>query len=402
MKEKVLILNHIFWPDNINTARHISELAEELSKRGLNVSVLVGNRDYRSDKKFPRNEYWNGIQIRRIYIPILFGKGWFQRIFTSFWLIISFSFKLIFDRDYKYVIVGSNPPFIFLIIPWLRLILRRSKIFLWSFDLYPEAIFANINLNNGLITNISNFILKFCYSKLDAVIDIGPCMRNRISLYSSKLKFFTLTPWSFVENNFIEDIHLPTRKKLFNDSKLTILYTGTIGNAHEFNNFLRLARKLREINSNVGFCFAGFGSRYNELKSKVTYEDTNITLADFVNSEKELEQRLSAADLMMVSLRPEWTGISVPSKFFTCIATGKPVLYSGAEDSAISIWIRNLKLGFQITESTIDQVAYQLRDIALDQSLITELKSRASQVYIDKFSKKVVCEQWFQILKSFN
>jgi hypothetical protein len=101
---------------------------------------------------------------------------------------------------------------------------------------------------------------------------------------------------------------------------------------------------------------------------------------------------------MMVSLKPEWTGISVPSKFFTCIATGKPVLFSGSLESAISFWIQKYDLGFQISLNNIDEIAYQLRDISLNQDLIIKLKERAAQVYSDRFSKKVVCDEWYNIL----
>ena len=91
MKNKLLILNHIFWPDKINTSRHISELAEELCNRGLDVSVIVGNRDYRTNEKFRSEESWNGVRIYRVNVPVLFGNSWIQRMFTSGWLLISFS-----------------------------------------------------------------------------------------------------------------------------------------------------------------------------------------------------------------------------------------------------------------------------------------------------------------------
>ena len=45
MKKKILILNHVFWPDLINTARHISELSEELVSR-WDVTALITNRSY--------------------------------------------------------------------------------------------------------------------------------------------------------------------------------------------------------------------------------------------------------------------------------------------------------------------------------------------------------------------
>jgi len=62
-------------------------------------------------------------------------------------------------------------------------------------------------------------------------------------------------------------------------------------------------------------------------------EDYNINFADFVMSDEELYDRLSAADFMLISLKDSWTGISVPSKFFGAIASGKAVLFSGSERS---------------------------------------------------------------------
>ena len=43
---KILLFNHVFWPDKLNTARHISELCEELVKRNWNITALIGNRSY--------------------------------------------------------------------------------------------------------------------------------------------------------------------------------------------------------------------------------------------------------------------------------------------------------------------------------------------------------------------
>ena len=50
MNNKILIFNHIFWPDQINTARQISELSEELVARGWDVTAIVGNRNYVNHK----------------------------------------------------------------------------------------------------------------------------------------------------------------------------------------------------------------------------------------------------------------------------------------------------------------------------------------------------------------
>jgi hypothetical protein len=79
-----------------------------------------------------------------------------------------------------------------------------------------------------------------------------------------------------------------------------------------------------------------------------SYEDTNIALVDFV-AESMLEEHLNAADMHMISLNKEWSGLVVPSKFFGSLATGKPVIYAGPADSAIACLLREHEIGYFIT-----------------------------------------------------
>lgn len=398
-KNKILIINHIFWPDNINTARHISELAEELFNRSWDVSVLVGNRDYRSNNIIGANfEVWKNVKISRVYVPKLNNNSIIGRLLTSFILIIKFAAKVLILGRYDAIILGSNPPFSFFLVPYLKLIRPKSKIILWSFDLYPDAIFETINLK--IFRWLSRKITSSCYRRLDVLVDIGDCMKTRLMSYGHNVKTLTLTPWSFIEQDFLDEVHSPTRKLLFGDAKLTLMYTGTIGFAHEFDNFLSLARSLRLQNASIALCFAGFGKKMEELKSLCNVDDSNIVFADFVNSEEDLRNRISTADLMMVSLKNNWTGISVPSKFFTSIATGKPVLFSGANDSAINLWINEFGLGFHSTSNNIEDLSKKLIDISDDIELINQIKFNCLKTYNNKFSKKIVCDNWSILLNN--
>ena len=397
---KVLLFNHMFWPDNLNTARHISELCEELVKRKWDVTAIIGNRSYVNHKKTfkPSNGVWKGVKYNRTFTPPLNQKKNIERLLTSFWLIISWIFKLPFLGKYDAIIIGTNPPFSFLFLPFLRLFNRKSKILLWGFDVYPEAIYVTQNKPPIIIKKILYQISKFCYKRLDVIVDIGPCMRGVYEKYKHHSEKSTLTPWSFLEPEKIIDPHGETRTKLFNKNKLTLLYTGTIGNAHEFNLFLKLARYLRIEKASIGFCFAGFGNRFNELQSQITEEDTNITFAGFVETDKDLENRISAADIMLISLKNEWTGVSVPSKFFSALAMGKAVLFSGSKKSALSIWTDKHKLGFVLNENNIKFIGNHLVNVSNEKKLIQSMKLNSFNTYQKIFSKKTVCDKWSELL----
>lgn len=86
--------------------------------------------------------------------------------------------------------------------------------------------------------------------------------------------------------------------------------------------------------------------------ARLTKEDTNIRLAGFA-TEAELERRLAAADIHLISLRRGWEGIVVPSKFFGALAIGRPVLFSGPEESCIARWIADEKLGCVLDDASV-------------------------------------------------
>jgi colanic acid biosynthesis glycosyl transferase WcaI len=400
MKKKILILNHVFWPDLINTARHISELSEELVDRGWDVTALITNRSYvdSSKKIHPKKGIWKGVKYYRIFIPPLNQKKDIQRLLTAFWITLSWILRIPFLSKYDAIILGTNPPFSYLSLPFIRFFKRKSKIFMWSFDLYPEAIFVSSKKEFEFLKKILKPIINFCYMQLDVIVDIGPCMKNIYDNYNKKVKKVTLPPWSFVEPKAIKDPHEKTRELLFKKSKLTLLYTGTIGNAHEFDLFLELARYLRMKKASVGFCFAGFGNRFEDLKYQVKKDDTNITFAGFVETDKELEERLSSADLMLISLKQNWTGVSVPSKYFSALANGKAVLFLGSTNSALSIWTKEYNLGYVLEKNNVHKIGDMLIDVSGDKNMISNLKKNSFNIYNKKFSKKKVCDDWSELI----
>jgi colanic acid biosynthesis glycosyl transferase WcaI len=70
-----IILYHFFYPDDVVSARHFSDFAEELANRDWEVTVLTSNRYCRSrERKIAvKEEVWKGIRVIRISRP-----GWQQ------------------------------------------------------------------------------------------------------------------------------------------------------------------------------------------------------------------------------------------------------------------------------------------------------------------------------------
>ena len=151
------------------------------------------------------------------------------------------------------------------------------------------------------------------------------------------------------------------RRQLFGNAALGLLYSGNFGRAHCYEEFLELARLLGD--ESIRFCFGVRGNRANELRAAVRNADRNVSFAGFA-PESELAKRLAAADIHLVSLRPDWTGVVVPSKFFGSLAAGRPVIFAGSRDAAIARWIEAYGVGWVLDRSSLEKVARDLRHLA--------------------------------------
>jgi colanic acid biosynthesis glycosyl transferase WcaI len=397
----VLCLHHFFYPDDAVSSRHFSDFAEELSKRNWDVTVLTSNRYtfYPKKKISPSTEFWHGVKVIRSYRP-----GWDQankylRLASCLWIMLSWVLRLRKIPAVDVVIVGSNPHFAALLFPFLRFFKSGKLLVHWCYDLYPEAIIADGA--EGLVKRLLyKFIavMKWAYKSVDIMVDIGSCMRQRLAAYDHQAHSATLVPWAFVELDDLEEPDPLTRFELFGDADLALLYSGSLGKAHDFSLILSLARKLINRDPRVIFCFAGRGSRFNELREAIRPEDINIRIAPFVEKSK-LGKRLNAADIHLLSLQPEWQGIVVPSKFFSSLAVGKPIIYVGPETSCIGKWIRQLNLGLVLTEKNVDAVADELLDISRNKERVRKWSENALSNYKLFFSKKIIMDQWDTLLR---
>lgn len=321
-----------------------------------------------------------------------------MRLANSVWILTSWIFKLAKISPYDVIIIGSDPPFSALLFPILKF-MKKGMLVHWCHDLYPEAIIAEgAGRGTTWLAQRARAFMQWAYRSVDLMVDIGPCMRQRLDLYQHHARSATLLPWALIEPDRIQKIDPLTRLDLFNEAKLGLLYSGNLGKAHDFSLFVRLARGIYHKDPKIIFCFACRGNRFKELVEAVRADDYNIRFAPFVE-ESELSNRLNAGDIHLLSLRPEWEGVVVPSKFFGALAVGKPVIYAGPEGSAIATWIKQFDIGLVLTENNLEEVMKELLELANNPKKLKAWQRNAHRAYASYFSKKYIMDQWDMLLR---
>lgn len=395
------VLYHYFHPDDVVSARHLSDLAEGLVRRGWDVTAAPCHRGCRDESKtYPRREVWKGVVIERVWRPNLKQASTKGRLINAAWLLAAWSIRGLFGRRRKQevMIVGTDPILsVLTAIPW-RWARRHCGIAHWCFDLYPEAPIAEGMVKESHVSiRLLKMILGMAYRRCGLMVDLGSCMGRLLKPYGSKGKAVTLPPWALVEPDKVAEPDPVTRKELFGEASIGLLYSGNFGLAHSHDEFLKLARRLRD--ASVAVNFACRGNRLDQLKAAVQPDDLNIRFAGFA-PEAELEKRLSACDLHLVSLRNEWTGTVVPSKFFGALASGRGVIYAGSPDSAIAKWIEEYKVGWVLTNATMDHVVSDLQRLTHEPAELLAMRDRCRRVYREHFSKEYLLDRWDTELRS--
>jgi colanic acid biosynthesis glycosyl transferase WcaI len=402
-RPRALLAYHFFYPDDVVSARLFGDLARGLHERGWDVTALTSDRVWgHPSHRLPAREVWEGVAIERVARPAWDQRRPSGRLLNSAWLLAAWLARARRLGRFDAVVVGSDPAFAPLLLAPLRRLWPNTAMAHWCFDLYPEAIAADgaIPAVRSLVP-IARAAMAHAYRSCDAIVDLGPRMRERLSEYPTKAVRETLVPWALAEGRGRPFAPEPAvRATLFGDANVGLLYSGTLGRAHDFTGFLRLARASRQRSGHtLSFAFAVRGDKQAALSRSVSAEDTNVRIVAF-SDEVDLASRLEAADVHMLSLRPEWSGLVVPSKFFGSLAVGRPVLYSGPPDSDVARWIAELQVGWQMDPLDPSSVLDALEQFASSPNDRTALQKRARDAYDAHFRKAVVIDRWDKLLRS--
>jgi glycosyltransferase involved in cell wall biosynthesis len=394
-RPKIALLYHYFHPDDVVSARHYGDLAAGLAERGWEVEAWPCNRACRDEAvRYPLREGWGDVAIRRVWRPGLRQSSGYGRVLNAAWMLARWCGVVFRSREETpdVLLVGTDPILSVLVAGVVRRLRPEVRVAHWCFDLHPEGAVADGVLRAGSwLDRALRRLMRDAYAFCDLVADLGGCMRDRLEAYGHQARKVTLVPWALDEPARPEAADPVTRRELFGDRPLGLLYSGNFGRAHSYAEFLELARRLR--GDGVQFCFGVRGNRADELRAAVRPDDTNVGFAGFA-PEAELGKRLAAADVHLASLRPEWTGLVVPSKFFGSLAAGRPVLFAGARDACIARWIREHGVGWVLDADSTDSVAGELRRLSADRAALAALQQRCWQVYQDHFSRQRTVDAW--------
>jgi colanic acid biosynthesis glycosyl transferase WcaI len=400
LNPSIFVLYHYLPPDDVVSAVHLGDLCAGLAKRGWQVSAFPTVWGCRNENiRFAHREEWQDVQIHRLWRPRFQQSSGLGRLLNAAWMIARWSLLACSGRERPDVLlVGTDPILSVLVARFWKVVSPRTEIVHWCFDLYPEAAIADGLLSaDGLFAQFLGSLLRPAYRACSVIADIGPCMSHLLAKYASNARRVTCVPWALEEPNAPLDINRAEREEVFGTTSLALLYSGNFGRAHSYSEILQLIEKLTVCGARLAFSVRG--NREAELRRAAAKRRLDVRFVPFA-AEERLAARLACTDVHVVSLRSEWTGMVVPSKFFGALSVGRPVLFAGSPESAVGQWIRLFKVGWVLSEENIDEVAAALIQYSRSPEEQAAMRENCFRVYQQHFSKHIQIDKWHSLLRS--
>lgn len=397
-KKDIVFLLQFFYPEYISSAQLPYETILKLREAGFTVDALCGYpHEYAKDSNLPTKEEVNGIHIHRLKYIQMDRSGFLGRLVNYFSFTLMVLLNLGEIARYKTVVVYSNPPILPWIASWAKVLFGTKLVFV-SYDLYPEVATKTNTLREGnIICRLMNHINKCVYSRADAIVALSREMKDYIVNHRpiAKEKVHVIPNWytdkgakplNLQDNRFADVVK----------GRFVVSYFGNMGTMQDMDTILGAIRRLRD-NPDIFFLFAGHGNKMEKLKKIVKDESIfNIAIYDFLHG-KDFQDALQISSCALISLEAGATGLCVPSKTYSYMMQGIPLLAIMDESDIVSdiesgtgYWVRN---------GESEKLAERILAMQADPEKRKQMSQKCRQLYLEKYTMEICTEKYVELFR---
>lgn len=393
---KILVVCQYYYPEPVR----ITDICEELVKRGHEVTVLTGvpnypmgiiHRDYRYGKK--RDEFVNGVHVIRCF-TIGRRHGIIFRVLNYFSYPLSAIAKLHkVDKDFDVVFVNQLSP-VMMAWPAIRYKKKyKKKLVLYCLDLWPESLEVGGIKKGSFIYRIFHRISEKIYKQADKILTTSKSFDEYFEEeFSINKKEIGYLP-QYAEEIFSNQKYMEGKKKDTYD----FMFAGNIGIAQSVGTIIEAANILRD-RKDIRWHIIGDGIDLENCKKKAKKYGLDSIIFYGRKPVDEMPKYYEMADAMLVTMIDNPViSKTLPGKVQTYMAAGKAII--GSINGETDRIIKEAKCGFcGQAENPVELKNNILGFIST--GMKKELKINARKYYLDNFSKEKFVKNIIYVLEN--
>lgn len=334
---RVLMIVPYYAPDLGPSAPLFTMLAQELAVRGHPITVITTVPHYSTGRvptefrgEWIRRSSENGVDVVRIGLPSVQRTRLAQRLlqFACYQLGATWAGM---GLSYDVALVAN--PALWVWLPFAALVALPRKPAIFSVhDVYPDVgVKLGIFRNRLVIASVAK-LERFCLDHASIVRILSDSFRPGLGILGVAEEKMRLV-YDWVDTDLIRP--LPPDNAFAREhglvDRFVVLYAGNVGLSQGLEHVLTAAQLLTPY-PDIRFVIVGDGVGKERLMAQAAHTDlTNVIFLPF-QPRARLPEVLASADVSLVTLQRGIGSGSLPSKTFSILASGRPVLASVDED----------------------------------------------------------------------
>lgn len=398
MAKRVLVIGERFFPEEFL----INEVVSELLDRDIHVSILTQQPSYPfghvyegyHNRLFSRDNYKGATIYRTAFVPGY--EDSLVRKILNYFVFVLLGTIAVLTRIPKHdtILVYQTGPLTQALIGVAAKKKWDSPLFIWTWDIWPDAVFAYGFKPTKWAVLLLNRLVRFIYNHADQVWISSPGFRSVIEKITGQnnLRFELIPSWRQICTENIT--HTTGINGGFN-----LTFAGNIGKVQNLENVIRGFAQAVKIDNQLILNIVGDGSALAELKQLVTAE--NIPNVNFWGRrpQNEMPSIYQASQVLLISLNAEsvW-GLYIPSKFQDYLGAGKPVL--GVLNGTVQRMIEEHEIGVCAPPDDIPAIADAMLKIRnIQPPIIEQVSINADALLQNTFNRTSILHKIISLLQ---
>ena len=399
----------VFSPDGVSTAYLYSDIALAFKNAGFDVVVLSTTPHFnivpeQLEKQPMKWGIW-GCYKKSIFhgIPVYhvpqkkFKSTLLRMLGFIYWHIVSFIIGLCI-KNVDIILSPSPPLTIGRINNWLGR-LKKCKVIYNVQEIYPDIL----NMpETSIVTRYLKGMEKRVYNSSSAVTTIDQVFYDTIVNRFKDMSKLHIIP-NFVDTGLYHS-NVTTDgldKNLFPENdRIKLLYAGNIGFAQDWEPLVLLAKKTKHLP--IDYFLIGMGVKKDwVIEQKMFLDLDNLHILDY-QPRKLMPAILAYSDLQYIFMTPEQEGMGFPSKVYTIMACGRPLLVCSGESTPIVNFLKPVGCAKLVTDHDLehktDEMALWLSNITREQ--LKEMGAKGCAEIAKRYTKEIVTQQYIDLVNT--
>jgi colanic acid biosynthesis glycosyl transferase WcaI len=385
----VFIAPH-FAPDVAPTGAVATRLVHELAERGHHIEVFTSlpwYRDHRVEPGFAgmpvRVEDTPWGRITRVDpFPTTDKLNLVKRAlgYAGFSTLVGFHAARGPDAD---VVVAMSPP-LTLGLAGLAAARRRHAPLVFNVqDVFPDVAIELGYLRSPRLIAVARRMERFVYDRAAAVTVLSDDLRYNVAAKSSHPERVHVIP-NFVDTDAIApgDKENSYREQYGLRGKFVVMYAGNVGLSQALEPVLDAAAALAQ-EPDIVFVINGQGAQRAELEQRARGM-SNVVFVDMQPADR-LPDVLAAADVHLVPLKRGLAQASVPSKTYSILAAGRPLIAGVDAGSEIATLVDRAGAGLALPPEDAEALAKAVKRLHEEPAELERMGS-AGRAFVESWA----------------